>query len=80
MTVDEFLPWAEAQDGGRYELEDGQIVTLQSERIEHREVKFETAITLREAIKKAGLPCHTEIDGATVRISDNTAFEPDALV
>ncbi len=43
-------------------------------------MKFETAIALREAIKKAGLPCHAEIDGATVRISDNTAFEPDALV
>jgi Uma2 family endonuclease len=80
MTVDEFLPWAEARERGRYELEDGQIVILQSERIEHREVKFETAIALREAIKKAGLPCHAEIDGATVRISDDTAFEPDALV
>ncbi len=80
MTVDEFLPWAEAQERGRFELEDGRIVTLQSERIEHREVKFETAIALREAIRKAALPCHAEIDGATVRISDNTAFEPDALV
>ncbi len=41
MTVDEFRPGAEAQGLGRYELEDGQIVTLQSERIEHREVKFD---------------------------------------
>ncbi len=80
ITVDEFLVWAEAQERGPYELEDGQIVNLQSERIEHREVKFETAIALREAIGKACLPCHAEIDGATVRISDNTAFEPDALV
>ncbi len=31
MTVDEFLSWAEAQEGGRYELEDGQIVTLRPE-------------------------------------------------
>lgn len=80
MNVDEFLHWAEAQECGRYELEDGHIVTLQAERIEYREVKFKAAIALREAIKHAGLVCHAEIDGATVRISDNTAFEPDALV
>lgn len=28
MTVDEFLPWAGAQESGRYELHDGRVVLL----------------------------------------------------
>ncbi|MDX2266077.1 MAG: Uma2 family endonuclease [Hyphomicrobiales bacterium] len=80
MTVDEFLEWSERQQSGRYELEHGQVVTMQAERIEHTEAKLETVIALREAIKKAGLPCSAVTDGATVRISKTTAYEPDALV
>ena len=37
-------------------------------------------IALREAVKAAGLACHVVPDGATVRVSQGTAFEPDALV
>ncbi len=35
---------------------------------------------LAPCAEKAGLPCFSVGDGATVRISDTTAFEPDALV
>jgi len=80
MTVDEFLPWAEAQGGGRYELHDGEVVAMSPERAVHWKVKFNVAVALRNAIAGAGLNCHAVPDGATVRIAQRTAFEPDALV
>ena len=80
MTVDEFLPWAEAQERGRYELHDGQVIIMSPERAAHWKSKLAAVLALREAIKSAGLDCHAVPDGATVRISQRTAFEPDALV
>jgi Uma2 family endonuclease len=46
----------------------------------HWKVKFNAAFALRNLIKQTGLNCHAVPDGATVRISEKTAFEPDALV
>jgi Uma2 family endonuclease len=80
MTVDEFLPWAEAQERGRYELHDGQVIMMSPERAAHWKTKGAIFVALREAIKSAGPNCHAVPDGATVRISPSTAFEPDALV
>jgi Uma2 family endonuclease len=80
MTVDEFLPWAEAQERGRYELHDGQVIMMSPERAAHWRAKLNAVIALRDAIKAAGLSCHAVPDGATVRISPHTAFEPDALI
>jgi Uma2 family endonuclease len=79
MTVDEFLPWAVAQEG-RYELHDGNVIIMSPERAAHWKSKFAVAIALRDAIKAACLNCHAVPDGATVRVSAKTAFEPDALV
>jgi Uma2 family endonuclease len=79
MTVDEFLAWGEAQDG-RYELQDGAVVAMAPERASHWRVKLNVAVAFRTAIVEAQLNCHAVPDGATVRISDKTAFEPDALV
>ncbi len=80
MTVDEFLPWAEAQERGRYELHDGEVIAMSPERAAHWKIKFKIAMALHNAISAAGLKCHAVPDGATVRISPRTAFEPDALV
>jgi Uma2 family endonuclease len=80
MTVDEFLLWAEAEERGRYELHDGQVIMMSPDRAAHWKVKLNAAIALRDGIKAAGLSCHAVPDGATVRISPHTAFEPDALV
>lgn len=80
MTVDEFLVWGEAQESGRYELQDGEVVAMSPERAAHLETKANVWLGLREAIKKANLNCYAIPDGALVRISANTAFEPDALV
>jgi Uma2 family endonuclease len=79
MTVDEFLGWA-ARRQGRWELQDGEVVAMAPERLLHSETKYEVVTALKAAIKRANAPCHAVPDGATVRISARTAFEPDALV
>jgi Uma2 family endonuclease len=79
MTVDEFLGWAEGREG-RWELLDGRPMAMSPERVAHAETKLEAAAALRNAIRRAGAPCHVMPDGMTVRISARMAFEPDALV
>ncbi len=79
MTVDEFLAWAEGRPG-RYELYCGTVYAMSPERVGHAKVKFAVQTELRRAIVEAGLPCHMLPDGMTVRVNDNIAHEPDALV
>ncbi len=79
MTVDEFLAWAE-ENPGRYELSEGEVYAMSPERIGHAKTKFAVQAALLAAIRKAGVPCHMLPDGATVRINERTAYEPDALV
>jgi Uma2 family endonuclease len=79
MTVDQFLAWAEGEEG-RYELYNGQVYAMAPERSGHALTKFAVQTALAEGISKAGLPCIMYPDGMTVRITENTAHEPDALV
>ncbi len=79
MTVDEFLVWAEAQPG-RYELHGGEVFSMAAERTAHAKIKFAVQTSLVNGIRKAGLLCHMLPDGMTVRITNDTAHEPDALV
>jgi Uma2 family endonuclease len=78
MTVDDFLSRTEARDG-RWELQDGELVAISPERLAHGDTKFEVVAALKSAIHRAGATCHAVPDGATVRVSAHTAFEPDAL-
>ena len=79
MTVDEFLAWAE-ENPGRYELSEGEVYAMSPERLGHAKTKFAIQSALLAAIRKAGVPCHMVPDGATVRVDERTAYEPDALV
>jgi Uma2 family endonuclease len=79
MTVAEFLPWAESQPG-RYELVRGYAVEMPSERLRHVIVKGNIYSALQMAIRAAGPPCVVLSDGATVLISDDTSYEPDATL
>jgi Uma2 family endonuclease len=79
MTVDEFLVWAEGRPG-RYELDCGRLYAMSPQRAGHAVVKLAVAIELKRAINAAQLPCHVMPDGMTVRITDDTAHEPDSLV
>ncbi len=79
MTVDEFLAWAKDQEG-RYELYRGQVYAISPERFEHALTKVALQTALAEGVRNAGLPWTVYSDGATVRIGDTTAHQPDALV
>src|SRR5579883_730227 len=81
MSVDEFLAWAIAQpEPLKADLIDGHVYAQAPQRLAHIQVKVAATIALGNAIKTAGLSCYAVGHGATVRISDTTAFEPDALV
>lgn len=79
MTVNEFLSWAKDKPG-RYELLKGEVHAMSPEGVGHAEIKGAVYAALLAAVRARGLPCHVLPDGATVRIDDTTAFEPDALV
>jgi Uma2 family endonuclease len=80
MTVAEFLDWAVAQPRGRYELVHGEVVPMAPERAEHNLVRAEVYLALKNAVKRAGLPCMVFTDGMTVVIDHEHAREPDAAV
>jgi Uma2 family endonuclease len=79
MTVDEYLAWAAGRPG-RYELFRGEVFAMSPETVGHIETKAAVHDALRAAIRARGLTCHVLPDGATVRVDDATAYEPDALV
>jgi Uma2 family endonuclease len=87
MTADEFLAWAEEllPEAGKVELWDGEVVVrhgpgFEDERSEHWDAKGAMFVALREAIKRAGLPCIAAVDGPMVRLSPNRIARPDVLV
>jgi Uma2 family endonuclease len=77
LTAAEFLSWSE-RTPGRYELHDGHIVVMQSERVAHLRVKFRLARRLQDAATRG--PCEVFPDGMAVRIDDGVVYEPDALL
>ncbi len=79
MTVDEYLAWAKGR-AGRFELYAGAVYAMAPERAGHAEAKYAVQTALLAAIRRAGLPCHMLPDGMTVRVDQDTAHEPDALV
>jgi Uma2 family endonuclease len=80
LTVDEFLNWSQQQPKGRYELQDGRVIMQQSQNWAHLRIKAALYSELYQAVKRSGAPVYAATDGATVRISNRIAFEPDALV
>ena len=79
MTVDEYLVWAHDHPG-RYELFNGDVYAMSPEGARHAEVKFAIQTALDKSIRSHRLPCQMLPDGMTVRVNDDTAYEPDALV
>jgi Uma2 family endonuclease len=100
MTAEEFMVWAEAQprEAGKFELWDGEVIMtrgpsdgpleLQSERSQHWEAKGVLYRAFHDAIKRAQLPCHVVVDGASVKLlslgqtakGKDKVVEPDVLV
>lgn len=81
MTVEEFLTWLTDGPGGvRYELVAGEPVAMAPERAAHARLKAQIWRLLSDAIEAAALPCEALPDGMTVKIDEDTAYEPDAVV
>lgn len=80
FTADAFLAWAANQPRGRYELVHGTVVAMAPERAVHARTKARTHRALEDAIIASGLACEAFPDGMTVRISEGTVYEPDAVV
>jgi Uma2 family endonuclease len=80
MTVDEFLAWAVRQKKGRYELFKGRVIMQQPQTWRHAELRAHVYNLLVAAVERGGVPYFAAPDGMTVRISEDEAFEPDALV
>jgi Uma2 family endonuclease len=79
MNVDEFFAWA-MERPGRYELFRGEVYAMSPETIGHAHAKGTVYTALLAAVRQSGRLCHVLPDGATVRIDDTTAYEPDVLV
>jgi Uma2 family endonuclease len=79
ISVDQYLAWA-IENPGRYELRDGMVIAMSPETVGHAERKAMIHAALLASIRDRGLRCFALPDGATVRIDDSTAYEPDALV
>jgi Uma2 family endonuclease len=79
MTAEQFLAWS-ANASGRHELVGGFVEVMQSERVEHAEVKANVYAALKAGIARANAPCHVLPDGMVVRATADDVFEPDAVV
>ena len=79
LTVDEFLAWAMGQTG-RFELFRGEVFAMSPETVGHSKIKGKVYSALVGALSRSQQNCHALPDGATVRIDNETAYEPDALV
>jgi Uma2 family endonuclease len=80
FTAEEFIAWALEQPTGRYELDNGTVVAMAPERVNHARAKSQAWLALRTALAARGLACEALPDGATVRVNNRTVYEPDALV
>ena len=80
LTVDEFLTWAVRQKEGKHELVDGAVVQEPRQNWGHTKTRLQVLLALREAISEKASGFYVAPNGPTVRISEDTAFLPDALV
>ncbi len=81
MTANEFIAWSMDQPKERrYELADGEVIQMASQRVRHALVKGRVFEEFAAAVRQAGLGCQVFPDGMAIRVDDNTVYEPDAAV
>jgi Uma2 family endonuclease len=79
LTVEQYLKaYRGAQ--GRYELVAGHVVKMAAETARHVRLKGRIFRALAAAIERKGLDCEAFQDGISVKITANTAREPDVSV
>lgn len=79
LTVEQYL---EAYRGasGRYELVDGEVLKMAAETVLHVRLKGRVFHALATAIERNSSQCEAFQDGISIKISSNTAREPDVSV
>lgn len=81
LSAEMFMVWYDQQpDGMRYELLDGQIYEMQSERLTHSRVKARIDRAFAQQIADRRLPCEAFQDGVAIMVDNESVFEPDASV
>ena len=79
MTPEASFAW-EVDPVEKHEYYDGEVFAMSPERVRHAEVKAAAYLALRSALNQAQRACFVLPDGVSVRIDQDTVFEPDALV
>ncbi len=79
VTFDEFIAWLPESSEHRYELHQGAIVEMPKPRGDHSDVAGLLSGSLFVEITRAKLPYFIPKE-CLVRISDDTAYEPDGIV
>lgn len=81
MDAAAFMDWYELQPKGRrYELLDGRVCEMQSERAAHARAKAACYTALARAVSSKKLACEVFPDGMALRVDARTIFEPDVMV
>jgi Uma2 family endonuclease len=79
LTVEEYL---EAYEGvqGQYELVEGEVLKMAAETVGHVRLKGKVYRSLSRQVEKKGADCEVFADGVTIKVSHNTAREPNVSV
>lgn len=80
FTAEAFVEWAMDQPAGRYELFQGEVVSMAPERVAHARVKKEVVKAFDAALAARGSGCEAFGDGMAVRVDERTVYEPDAHI
>ena len=79
MTAREFLSWTDAVEG-RWELDRGVPVRMQSERLGHLRAKGRADTAFRIALAEMETECEALPDGASIVTAEDSVHIPDAVI
>ena len=79
LTVERYLAAYHGAQG-RYELVDGTVLKMAAETARHVRLKGRVFRAMATAVEKKGVDCEAFMDGMSIKISANTAREPDVSV
>lgn len=79
MTVEQFLDWADGREG-KFELDEGRVVSMAPERVVHGRIKSAIFRSLANAVETSATGCEAFIDSIAVRVDPRTSYVPDVLV
>ena len=79
LSFDEFIDWYPDQSGDRYELRRGRVIQMPKPKGKHSRLAGDMAFDLGMVIRQNQYPYFIPKE-CVVKISDDTAYEPDIIV